>query len=187
MSVIVFIDGSPEASVASDFAMSLARARNDDVVAQMVVDSDSVLRLTGYRGHAGLCGSGVFLDAYEQIVNIVRSVFDALLMSFTARAEGLGLEVKSFVDTGDVESVLRDRIAEQDCVLVLPGTDSMQSSVSSFKFGCPTIMVKKPQGQSTELTVVADDEWTQRLLTAISQKFPEALIHLNSQDFRMVA
>jgi hypothetical protein len=164
--------------------MSLAQARGDDLIVQMVIDSDSVLRLTGYRGCAGLCGSGVFLDAYEDIVNTLRSVCESLLMSFTARADGLGLKVKSFIDTGNIESVLRGRIAEQDCVLVLPGTDTNQPLVS---FGCPTIIVRKSQEEPTEITVLADDEWTERLLTPISQAVSEALIHLNSQDFKMVA
>jgi len=185
MNLLVLIDGSPEAFLASEFAISLAAARHDDVIAQAMIDSDTALRLTGYRGYAGLCGSGVFLSAYEQIVAILRSVCDTLVMSFTTRAEGRGLRVKSFVDTGNAETVLRDRIAEQHCVLVLPGTNSNQSLVSSFKFGCPIIVVMKPRGNSTEIAIVANDEWTEQLLTEIGQAFPDAPpIHLNNQDFR---
>jgi hypothetical protein len=171
--------------VASDLAISLAQAKDEDIVAQTVIDSDSVMSLTGYRGYAGLCGSGVFLGAYHEIVNALTSVCDSLLMSFTARAEGRGLRVKSFIDTGDVESVLRARIAEHDGVLVLPCNDSEQSLMTSFDFGCPTIVVTVPQDNSTEIDIVANDE-TGLLQTAISLALPEAPIHL-TKAFRAVA
>lgn len=187
MNVVVFIDGSPETSVASDFAVSFAAARHHDLVAQTVIDSDTALRLTGYRGHAGLCGSGVFLSARERIVETLKSVCDTLLMAFTARAEGSGLLVKSFVDTGNVADVLRDRIAEQDCVLVVPGTDSNRILVDSFKFVCPIIVVMKPQGDSTEIAIVADTERKKSLVTEIRQAFPEATINLENQKLRPAA
>lgn len=172
MSIILLTDGSPETARAASFAISLARMLKEELIAQVVIDRESVLHLTGFRGFSGLCGSGVFLRAYEEIVSSLSSVSESLLMSLTALAEGCGVKVTSYVDTGDAPTILADLIAQHESVLVVGGTDSNRALLTDHEFDCPTFMIRGQTTGSVEVIMLTSDKRSNLLNSMLSSESP---------------
>ena len=180
MSVIVLLDGSPETSAACSFAIALAQTTNRNLIAQAVIDRNAVMSLTGYSGYAGLCGSGVFLEAYHGIVKTLSELNESLLMSLTARAEGYGVKVNSHIDVGGVQEMLAARLEQQDSILVLADSDWSARMVDLLRFDGPAILVAAEQGIARKITIIANDSWTTRLQTIMASYLPA--VSSNSQQ-----
>lgn len=188
MSVIILIDGSPEASAASYFAISVARALGTDIIAQSVIDSDAIVELTGYKGFPGLCGSGVFIGAYEQIVKTLEEVADSLMMSLAARAEGSGVKVASYTDTGSFDGIMLNRIAQYDAIVILPDSEKNRLLAASMGDDRPIVFVNTDRsGKPTGLSIVANDDWMERLYAELQKAFPDAAFTVRRPEQKRVA
>ena len=118
--ILYLTQGTPLAKVAAELAISLARGLEASITAQFVVDPQLIFELEGFSGR-GLCGSGVFIEAEQQIIVPLVNLGESLLMSFTALAEGQDVSVRQFIDIGDSAREIAQRAADSD-VVILAGT-----------------------------------------------------------------
>ncbi|MBA3994245.1 MAG: hypothetical protein C0469_12025, partial [Cyanobacteria bacterium DS2.3.42] len=86
------------------------------VVAQHVVDSAAVWRFLSFEP-AGFVGSGVFMEAREQMIRVLHTVADALVLSYETLAEGHGFQSKTYIDEGDLVTETARRAKEHDFVV----------------------------------------------------------------------
>ncbi len=173
MSVVVVLDGSLAAAVAANFALLLAKALNRELVAQTFVDSTAVMQLTGYRGIPGLCGSGVFLEAYEKIVAALICVNETLLLSFCARAEGCGLTVKSCVDIGNRENILANRSTRSILVLAEPMGRELSDRLLLTDWNDCTVILVNEDGS---VTILANDASKEQMHSIIRSHLPNVRV-----------
>ena len=82
------VDGTPETAYASQFALKLAYAYGNHLVCHAFIDGDKVFQVEGFTGLPGLCGSGVFMEAYERIIADLVALLESLFEPLRARAEG---------------------------------------------------------------------------------------------------
>lgn len=85
------IDGTPETAFAAQFVLKLASASGDRLVAHAFIDGDKVFQVEGFTGLPGLCGSGIFMEAYERIVSDLTALLESLFESLRARTEGANI------------------------------------------------------------------------------------------------
>lgn len=171
MDVFVLLDGSQETVAACSVAIELARATEKCLIAQSVINRAGIMQLAGYQGYPGLCGSGVFMEAFHSIVEALTAVHESLQLSLAARAEGCGVQVKQNIDIGTFEEVLATRIGSET-VLVLADSDQTRSLMRSLRLATPVILVDEQQGQATKITIAADEKCSEKLSAVISCALP---------------
>ncbi len=143
MKTILFVlDGSPLASTAARQVIQLAQACQGKIIAQFVIDPQKLFDLEGFSG-PGLCGSGVFIETEQALIPPLMHLGEMLMMSFTARAEGAGIEVEDFIDVGNPAQEIALRAAGSDLV-VLPATEANYIASDSLRatVSCPILLVE---------------------------------------------
>ena len=143
MKTILFVvDGSPLACAASYEVIYLAKASPSKIIAQFIIDPQRLFDLQGFEGE-GLCGSGVFIETEQELIPPLVRLGETLLMSFTARAEGAGVDVEVFVDVGNPAREIASRATDCDLV-ALPATaaNSTLSNELVDLIACPILLVQ---------------------------------------------
>lgn len=168
MKIIVFLDGSPESLLATEFASKLADESKSALGAETLIDRNLVRSLTGFQGYAGLCGSGVFLEAHDKIEAALLELNESILMAFCARSEGQGLKVDCNISEGSWEELIDSR-SSSDVIHVL--TEKM---LPSKKVNCPTIVI----GDKGRVDLLGTGKFTTLLLNILDVYFAEIEVGL---------
>ncbi|MBX9571006.1 MAG: hypothetical protein K2X77_19075 [Candidatus Obscuribacterales bacterium] len=168
MKIIIFLDGSPESLVATELASKLASEGKHTLHAETLIDHSLIRALTGFQGYAGLCGSGVFLEAHDKIERALRELKESILMSFAARTEGKGFSVECGTKEGNWKELI-DSMSSPEVIHVL--TEEM---LSSKKVSCPTIVI----ANKGRLELLGTGNLTSYLLNFLDRNFPELEVGL---------
>lgn len=116
-SYLLAIDGSQEARSTAYFAWKLAKKTGARVVAQHVVDTAAVWRFLDYD-LAGFIGSGVYMDAREQMIAAMYAIGESLMLSYVSQVSGQPLECENYIDEGDPATEIAGRAKSHDIVMV---------------------------------------------------------------------
>lgn len=117
-SYLLALDGSEESLFAAELAWQLAETNHAKVVAQTVVDSQSLWQLVG-KERPGIIGNGPYLAAHEAIHAALKNVSETLLAAYEARARGHDIESECVLDEGNILHEIVKRA--QDHVVVIIG------------------------------------------------------------------
>lgn len=99
-SYLVALDGSKEAFKASEVAWKLAKARGAKITGVTVIDTQIVWDVLGFN-LPGLIGSGPYVAAFEALRTALKSISDALTMSFETRCGGQGVDTSTITPEGN--------------------------------------------------------------------------------------
>lgn len=116
-SYLLAIDGSEESRSAAYFTWELANQSGSRVVAQHVVDTAAIWRFLSHD-RAGFIGSGIFMDAREQIIEIMHSVADSLMLSYDSQIDGQALNFENVIDEGEPAAEIARRAKDHDLVIL---------------------------------------------------------------------
>jgi hypothetical protein len=117
----MIVDATRETLSASAFAIDVAKRLDGKLVAIAFVNAGQILKMTGYEG-TGLCGSGVFINAYEKIIQTMVDVNESLIESLSARAGGHSIVVKQKILIGEPATQIGETACADD-FYILGGTD----------------------------------------------------------------
>lgn len=116
-SYLLALDGSQESLFAAELAWQLASANQAKVLAQTVVDSQSLWQHVG-KDSPGIIGSGPYLAAYEVIQKALTAVAETLLNAYEARARGHNIESDCVIDEGNMIDQIVKRAKEHLVVVI---------------------------------------------------------------------
>jgi nucleotide-binding universal stress UspA family protein len=116
-SYLLALDGSAESRTAAHFAWELAAQTGASVVAQHVIDTAAAWQFLSYD-RPGFIGSGVYMEAREQISSALRSIAEALMLSYCTQVQGRSITAKSHIDEGDPACEIVRRAADHDLVII---------------------------------------------------------------------
>lgn len=162
-SVLVAIDGSEESREAAYFAWNLTKQSDTCVVAQHVVDSTGVWRFLSYD-LAGFIGSGLYMEAREQMINAMYLIGEGIMMAYASQANGIGCQFETCIDDGDPASEIARRAVNHDLVIVglhrrcdsfnRPRMFERLSEICS----CPVLVVQKTKRPWSRMQVFITEE-----------------------------
>lgn len=174
MKIGLVIDSSPETLVAAQFAVKLAALTDKSLLAYSFVDSKKLLDATGFAG-AGLCGSGVFLDGYEQMVKILMSISESLMEALRSRAGGSGVRLEEHISVDDPVSVICNGM-KSNTLLVLGGhTSNLKLAKTIFENKqCPVAIFEPHPDQdgSPRLTLMMNRTEDMEQLIDLLERLP---------------
>lgn len=116
-SYLLALDGSQESMFAAELAWQLALANRAKVLAQTVVDSQSLWQHVG-KDSPGIVGSGPYLAAHEVIHAALKSVAETLVNAYEARARGQKIESECVIDEGNIVDQIVKRAKEHPIVVL---------------------------------------------------------------------
>jgi nucleotide-binding universal stress UspA family protein len=116
-SYLLALDGSRESLLAAELAWQLAESNKAKVVAQTVVDSQSLWVFIG-KDLPGIIGNGPYLAAHEAIYSALKMVSDTLLLAYEARAQGHNVECETVLDEGNTLDEITKR-AKQNALVIM--------------------------------------------------------------------
>ncbi len=116
-SYLLAIDGSVESKAAAYLAWKLAKKTGARIVAQHVVNTRDTWRFLRPKS-AGLIGSGPYVEAFESVTKGLRSIAEALMLSYSTQAEGQNIEFETCIDEGDLVSEICKRAKEHDLLII---------------------------------------------------------------------
>lgn len=165
-SYLLPIDGSEESRSTSYLAWELAKQTGARVVAQHVIDTAAVWRLLSYE-RAGFIGSGVYMEAREQITSALNSIAEALMLSFTSQIEGQSLEFETHIDEGDPAAEIARRAKEHDMVIVTErrGNSAADGQRLFEKLAatcsCPVLVIGNSTKRWSKMRIFVNEEMTE--------------------------
>jgi len=159
-SYLLPLDGSKESQTAAYFAWELASCTGSSITAQHVVDTPAVWRFLAHD-LAGFVGSGLYLDARERIIETMRSVAEALMLSYSSQIDGQSLESEQIIDEGDPATEIARRAHNHD--LVILGYHEKRRAARSLhlfqKLGascpCPILIVRNTTKSWSKMQILA--------------------------------
>jgi nucleotide-binding universal stress UspA family protein len=161
VSYLLLLDRSSESRIAASFAWTLASLTGASVVAQHVVDSAAVWRFLSFET-AGFVGSGIFMEAREQIIKALHTIADALVLSYEALAEGNGFQAETHIDEGDLVTETARRAKEHDLVVFgyKQNSDTHTRMLEQLVevCPCPIIVVKNAVKRWSKLQIFANGD-----------------------------
>lgn len=116
-SYLLALDGSAESRTAAYFAWELAAQTGARVVAQHVIDTAAAWQFLSYD-RPGFIGSGIYMEAREQIGSALRSIAEDLMLSYYSQVQGRSIESETFIDEGDPACEIVRRAADHDIVII---------------------------------------------------------------------
>ncbi len=162
-SYLVAIDGSEESREAAYFAWNLAKQSGVGVIAQHVVDSTGVWRFLSYD-LAGFVGSGLYMDAREQMISAMYSIGEGIMLAYTSQANGVGCQLETYIDEGDPSCEIARRAVNHDLVIVglhrrcdsfnRPRMFERLSEICS----CPVLVVQRTKRPFSRMQVFVTEE-----------------------------
>lgn len=162
-SFLLPIDGSEESLSAAQFAWELAQKSGAKVAAQHVIDTTAIWRFLKYD-RAGFVGSGVYIDAREQIAGSMRTLAESLMLSYSTQSAGRAIVSETYIDEGDPATEIAARATEHDLVIVgchsrryAPRRQRLYEKLAAI-CPCPILVVRKtPHSWSRMQVMVTDD------------------------------
>ena len=147
-SYLLALDGTSESRAAAYLAWNLAHKTGARVVAQHVINAKDIWRFLRPRS-AGFIGSGLYVEAFEHVTKGLRSIGEALMMSYNAQVEGQNIDSVTYIDEGDLVSQICKRAQESDLLIIghrpstLPSkeTDNTYSLCEELIEVCPCPML----------------------------------------------
>lgn len=127
LSYLLVLDSSAESREAAYLAWDLAKKTGARVVAQHVINVPAIWRLLSCR-KPGFIGSGVYFEASTAIKESMRTIAEALVMSYTVQAEGRNIATETYIDEGD--PAVEISIRAQDHNMVIMGYDGSSTDAS---------------------------------------------------------
>jgi nucleotide-binding universal stress UspA family protein len=169
-SILVALDGSKDALNASVVAWQLAKKVEARIAALSVIDTQSIWGLLGQK-LSGLIGSGPYVSGYESIYSSLRSITDALLMTFETRSLGHGLKCDVLVGEGNTAEIILENAEKYD--LLVMGRRPKYLSVSSHSFIKPSLSQKLACQSQVPVLIVSSEprSWQRARLILDSQSF----------------
>jgi len=116
-SYLLTLDGSTESRAAAYLAWNLAKKTGAKVVAQHVINVRDIWRLLHPKS-AGFIGSGVYIELFESVRNGLRSIAEALMVSYRAQVEEQNIEFETHIDEGDLVTEICKRAKEHDLLII---------------------------------------------------------------------
>lgn len=116
-SYLLALDGSQESLFAAEISWKLASTNQAKVLAQTVIDSQSLWQIVG-KDSPGFIGTGPYLAAHEVIHGTLKNIADTLLNAYEARARGQGIESECVMDEGNVLDEIVRRAKDHLIVVV---------------------------------------------------------------------
>ncbi|MBX3073310.1 universal stress protein [Candidatus Obscuribacterales bacterium] len=116
-SYLLALNGGAASRYAAYFTWALAEQSGARVVAQHVVDTAAVWHFLSYD-QAGFIGSGLYLEAREEITDSMYSIAEALMLSYSSQSAGQPLECEAFIDEGEPAAEIARRAEEHDMVVL---------------------------------------------------------------------
>ncbi len=173
-SYLVALDGSKDALKASEVAWKLAKAKGAKLTALTVVDTQSIWDILG-RGLSGLIGSGPYVTAFEAIQTSLRSVGEALLVSFEARSQGHQIDTNTIMEEGNLaERLLHHGESYNLVIMGRRGTisDGERSLVRT------SLSEKVAAAAATPVLIVSSEPrlWKQARLVLDAQTYDKQLV-----------
>lgn len=169
MSILFLVEGSPLSKVAGDLSIALAEKLHTSITAQFVVDPQKIFKLEGFEGIPGLCGSGVFIEAEENMIQPLTSLGETLILSFSALAEGHGVQVNPCVDIGSTAQEV-ERRAAQNSLLVLASSEGNLSIIAGLKASVDCPILELQADLSILLHESEDPECTRSLAGLLAER-----------------
>lgn len=126
-SILVALSGSEQSRNAAELAWFIADKIDAAVTAEQVIDSRTVWELLR-SDKPGFIGSGLYVDAYEKVIELMKSLSNQLVAKYEAEAEGRKINGKVVAKEGNpVEILTRD--AKEHDLLVLGHSPSGMRAV----------------------------------------------------------
>jgi nucleotide-binding universal stress UspA family protein len=170
-SILLIVEGRPVSKIAADIAIALAGSQNASIIAQFITDPHRVFEFEGFCdcgcGGRGLCGSGVFIEAEQEIVSALTKLGESLLMSFAALAEGESIEIEQHTDVGNKAQEIAGRASGVDLVL-LGQTEEHLQVIRSLEaaLSCPVLVI---QSRSESMLIEPASEQVDSVVELIEQ------------------
>ena len=174
--VNILVDGTPETLFAAIIAISLSETGDKKLHAYGIIDGQDLLSSTGFTG-PGLCGSGVFINAYESMLEIRMSILDALMESLQNMAGGRAVAVEPEVIQGKPVDRLPD-LLNSESILIVSGHESNAGLIKhvSEELNLQTATVTV-NGEGRRVVLLFRDKATlDDLIPRLKQQFPGAQI-----------
>lgn len=153
--VALVIDGTSETALALQTALILAAASPKILNAFALIDGNKLLKSTGFSGPGGLAGSGVFMQAYEQMLAAMIELSESLMESLTARTDEEKVNLNAQVLVGTPVEILTEKLSA-NTVLVMGANQSnfdLAKAVSA-KVQCPILMVASSPERVPQVTLM---------------------------------
>jgi nucleotide-binding universal stress UspA family protein len=163
-SYLLAINGAAQSLSAAYFTWALAEQSGARVVAQHVVDTAAVWRFLSYD-RAGFIGSGLYLEAREQIAGSMFSIAEAIMLSYSSQSAGQPLECETFIDEGEPATEISRRAEEHDMVII--GHQSRRSNSGGPRMyeklaetcPCPILVVGNAAQQWSKIRMYIDSDF----------------------------
>ncbi|MBX9695925.1 MAG: universal stress protein [Cyanobacteria bacterium] len=163
-SYLLAINGTAQSRAAAYFTWVLAEQSGARVVAQHVVDTAAVWRFLSYD-RAGFIGSGLYLEAREQIAASMFSIAETIMLSYSSQCAGQPLDCGNFIDEGDPATEISRRAEEHDMVII--GHQLRRSNVGGPRMyeklaetcPCPILVVGNAAQQWSKIRMFIDSDF----------------------------
>ncbi|MBS2004315.1 MAG: hypothetical protein JST44_22600 [Cyanobacteria bacterium SZAS LIN-5] len=166
MSILYLAQGTPLSKTAAELAIALARSLRTDVIGQFIIDPQRIFELEGFEGLAGLCGSGVFLEAEQKIIPPLTALGESLLMAFAALAEGQEVRIDSFVDVGSAAEEMALRGKDASLVVLSANKENLPIAERlSCSMTCPILLVQS----DTQVLLIEPEHLNAELMSAFGR------------------
>jgi len=116
-SYLLALDGSAEARAAAYLAWDLAKKTGARVDAQHVINVRDTWRFLRPKS-AGFIGSGSYMEAFQRVSDGLRSVGEALMVSYRAQVEGQNINFAAHLDEGDLVTEICKRARLHDLLII---------------------------------------------------------------------
>jgi len=117
LSVLLGLTGSDKSQYAAEVAWLLGKRVNGRVVASHVVDTRMAWELLR-NDRPGYLGSGVYIEAFEELSQSLTRIGQALAEKFEAVAAGQSVPTQTIVEQGSPVQRLSERAKDHDIVII---------------------------------------------------------------------
>ncbi|MBX3137511.1 universal stress protein [Candidatus Obscuribacterales bacterium] len=117
LSILLGLTGSEQSKYAAEVAWSIAKDNDGRVTAMHVVDTRMAWELLR-NDRPGFVGSGVYVEAFEQLSSSLERIGQTVIEKFEAVAAGQEVPTKTILAQGSPVSRMSERAGEFDLVVI---------------------------------------------------------------------
>ena len=115
-SILLALDGSAESRYAAEAAWFVAQKTGASVLAQHVINAHGLWKLLLHH-QAGFVGSGLYFEAFESMIERLRTLGQNLLDSYESFVPG-GIKAQTLVSEGSVPGEILKQLENADLLVV---------------------------------------------------------------------